>query len=73
MSWISVKDRLPSAGEYTLTYQKPQYDDDLGTPFGVNQFVGKFDDGTPVWDNQESQCVIPTHWMPTPEPPGADE
>lgn len=61
--WISVKERLPKIGDKVLVISR------LG-----DQSVATFD-GDAFVDHHGIGAVIKyfTHWMPLPEPPGADK
>jgi len=62
--WINVHDALPSAGEFTFTYE-PSEVADLVCPIGVNKFVAAPEGGNgATWENDECQVVNPTHWAP---------
>lgn len=68
MKWISVKDKLPAIGESVLAYH--------ATDFAVAAYFDKVTSwGTEyenVWliDHQDNiEVMLPTHWMPLPEPP----
>lgn len=56
--WISVKDRLPEAGQEVLILER--FEDEPRHIISVSTYDSKvFDD---IWANV-------THWMPIPEPP----
>jgi hypothetical protein len=67
MEWISVKKKLPKAGETVLGYWVFGSDiPNSGANYEVVTFTGKY------WHeptDDEDDYVPPTHWMPLPKPP----
>lgn len=78
MTWVGVKERLPDIGERTLTQEGDEYPtisiNEYKGPLatyelrGINPWLSAQPDDTPVWESDESQWVVATHWMPLPEP-----
>lgn len=66
-NWISVKDKMPNEGEIVMTY---------GSGAANTQFCQAYYRANGFWQELD-ECGdflddSPTHWMPLPEPPRAD-
>lgn len=59
MTWISVTDKLPEAGIDVLVW----------IPKDGWQEIGWYEVINNKWFNGDGEEIIPTHWMPLPEPP----
>lgn len=61
--WISVKKRLPEAGEdnRVIIFADKRY------PFTAEVLWGYYE--AKAWHTQWGICERVTHWMPLPEPP----
>lgn len=76
MDWISVKDRMPSDGEYVLCYHLD--DDHITVGYFESENVQFYieSDGSKFYTDSGWETQIPwaqkgdvTHWMPLPKPP----
>lgn len=65
MQWISVKDRLPMAGERVLATDGVF----VGEAYKTSADTWRRYDGVAMWDCLGS---VVTHWMPLPEKPKED-
>ena len=61
--WISVKDRLPEAGEPVLLVCD-------GTVYCGSKWSGE---SNRFYVSEQNDYEVATHWQPLPEPPEAEE
>ena len=61
-NWIKTQDQLPKDGDVVLAFWEG-----LNSPQSVLQFGGGAHWNNP--EDDEDNYLVPTHWMPLPEPP----
>lgn len=66
MRWRRVEDELPEQGVRVLVFERG----DGWTVLEVGQYLGLYPEN---WQCGDCLPCTPTHWMPLPAPPGADE